>query len=299
MGSLTLAPEGGAGVKQISMFDQPTNGNNDGSMSFTFGDTSIRIVKDANGEPLFVAVDVAKALGIGNSRKALMALDDDQKSTVTTGNMREASVVTESGLYQLIFTGRKEAAKQFRRWVTDEVLPQIRRTGSYVPAPEVPKIQPPKTSIEKGTYSVAILRDQTTEAEALQRVEARREGIVALETMKAALNELKIVGKQLSYGAAINKEYTGLFGGPASELLHALKVTRLRDGLTTLQLQYLKIAEMTIEEALRRKGPMTAEQAMEIIDGIASALGRLLDSVSDPIVPRAPQLLAKTGSRKK
>lgn len=85
-------------------------------------------------QPLFCAADVCDILSISNSRDALSALDEDEKGvalTDTPGGRQQMLHVTESGLYHLIFKSRKAAAKRFRRWVTDEVLPEIRRTGGY------------------------------------------------------------------------------------------------------------------------------------------------------------------------
>ena len=96
--------------------------------------TQIRILQDQNGNPLFVAKDVCSILGLTNSNKAISALDEDEKGVTTSdtlGGKQKLSFVTESGLYQLIFISRKPEAKKFRKWVTAEVLPQIRKTGSY------------------------------------------------------------------------------------------------------------------------------------------------------------------------
>ena len=88
-----------------------------------------------DGEVWFVAKDVCDALGIGNPTRAVSRLDEDEKNTLTSskGNRGNptVNVINESGLYSLIFTSRKEEAKAFRRWVTHDVLPQIRKTGSY------------------------------------------------------------------------------------------------------------------------------------------------------------------------
>lgn len=86
------------------------------------------------GEPWFVAKDVCDALGLVNSRKATSSLDDDEKGVsliVTPSGEQMMTIINESGLYNLIFQSRKPEARLFRRWVTHEVLPQIRKTGSY------------------------------------------------------------------------------------------------------------------------------------------------------------------------
>jgi prophage antirepressor-like protein len=85
--------------------------------------------------PLFVAVDICSCLGLENVTRALSSLDDDEKNTLTLdqgirGNPT-VNVVTESGCYALIFKSTKPEAKAFKRWVTSEVLPSIRLTGTY------------------------------------------------------------------------------------------------------------------------------------------------------------------------
>ena len=105
---------------------------------FDFEDNAVRVV-DIDGEPWFVAADVCRVLDIKNSRDAVADLDDDEKGVVNTdtlGGKQEMRVINESGLYNLIFRSRKPEAKKFRKWVTAEVLPSIRKTGMYV-APEM------------------------------------------------------------------------------------------------------------------------------------------------------------------
>lgn len=94
----------------------------------------VRIV-DINGDPWWLLKDVCDILGIANSRDAADRLDDDEKNTVvlsdgTPGNPNR-TIVNEAGLYNLILRSDKPEAKAFRRWVTHEVLPQIRKTGAY------------------------------------------------------------------------------------------------------------------------------------------------------------------------
>lgn len=91
-----------------------------------------------DGEPWFAAVDVCQALAIVNTARALSRLDEDEKgvhSMNTPGGAQDLSVVNESGLYSLILTSRKPEAKAFKKWVTAEVLPAIRKHGMYLHAP--------------------------------------------------------------------------------------------------------------------------------------------------------------------
>jgi prophage antirepressor-like protein len=101
-----------------------------------FPDTGqdVRIVH-VDAEPWFVAADVAAILGLGNMRSSLALLDSDEKGVHTMdtpGGPQLLVIVSEPGLYSLILRSRKAEAKAFKRWVTHDVLPSIRRTGSYV-----------------------------------------------------------------------------------------------------------------------------------------------------------------------
>ncbi|MFS0749558.1 Bro-N domain-containing protein [Oceanobacillus sp. 1P07AA] len=93
----------------------------------------LRIIEQ-NNEPWFVAKDVCEILEIKNSRDAVSRLDDDEKASVglTDGRQkRNYQAVNEFGLYNLVLSSRKPEAKQFKRWITHEVIPSIRKTGSY------------------------------------------------------------------------------------------------------------------------------------------------------------------------
>lgn len=97
----------------------------------------VRAIRGENDEPWFVAKDVCAALGLGNSRQALARLDDDEKgviSTDTPGGEQQMQAVNEAGLYVLVLSSRKPEARAFKRWVTHEVLPALRRDGGYMVA---------------------------------------------------------------------------------------------------------------------------------------------------------------------
>lgn len=96
------------------------------------------------GESWWVATDVCRALGIDNSRQALARLEEDEKGVITNdtlGGQQEMAIISEPGLYALILTSRRPEAKRFKRWVTHEVLPTIRRTGTYSIDPRVSRIE--------------------------------------------------------------------------------------------------------------------------------------------------------------
>jgi prophage antirepressor-like protein len=89
---------------------------------------------EINNEVWFVASDVCKLLGLTNPTESLKALEDDEKLTseiLRAGQNRKVNLISESGLYALIFRSTKPSAKQFRKWITKEVIPAIRKTGSF------------------------------------------------------------------------------------------------------------------------------------------------------------------------
>ena len=101
---------------------------------FNFNGHELRVITDDKGESWFIAKDVCEALELDDTSKAVSRLDDDEKGTRkvrTLGGMQEMNCINESGLYALILRSNKPQAKPFRKWVTSEVLPAIRKTGSY------------------------------------------------------------------------------------------------------------------------------------------------------------------------
>jgi prophage antirepressor-like protein len=103
---------------------------------FTFNPCNQEIrVEMMNNEPWFVAKDICDALEFKSSPESVLrGLDDDEKlmrKLSASGQNREMWFINESGLYNLIFRSNKPEARQFRKWVTSEVLPAIRRTGTY------------------------------------------------------------------------------------------------------------------------------------------------------------------------
>lgn len=97
---------------------------------------TIRAMRDTNGEPWFVAKDVCDALGVATNhlREQGRGLDDDEVSTLPNWEGKGVAplIVSEAGLYSLVLKSRKPEAKRFRRWVTHDVLPALRRDGAYV-----------------------------------------------------------------------------------------------------------------------------------------------------------------------
>jgi anti-repressor protein len=125
-----------------------------------FEGAPVRIIAaPESGEPWFVLADVCRVLDVVNAGNAAARLDADERgvhSVDTPGGGQEMTVINESGLYSLILTSRKEAARRFKMWVTGEVLPSIRKTGGYMMA------APEETPEELTVRLMGILQDTIT-----------------------------------------------------------------------------------------------------------------------------------------
>ncbi len=135
---------------------------------FNFNGQSVQVITGKDGEPWFVASHVCNILDHTNTSMAISRLDDDEKLVSTlliSGQNREALLVNESGLYSIIMTSRKPEAKAFKKWVTSEVLPSIRKTGSYSLKPMTP---------------LELARAQVALFEKLEQVELERD--IAIQT---------------------------------------------------------------------------------------------------------------------
>jgi prophage antirepressor-like protein len=100
------------------------------ALSFTFDAKQLRVVM-RDDEPWFIAADVCSVLEIQNVTQAVSRLDEDERAMFNIGEAYVVNIVSEPGFYTLAMRSRKPEARRFRRWVTHEVLPSIRRTGSY------------------------------------------------------------------------------------------------------------------------------------------------------------------------
>lgn len=155
---------------------------------FNFEDKEVR-VQAINGEPWFVGKDVADVLGYKNSNDALQKhVDAEDKDAIaicdSIGRMQNTPIINESGLYSLVFKSQLPSAKKFKRWVTSEVLPAIRKTGSY--------------QIPKDPMDALRLMFQATEKtqEKVNQVDAR---VMHLEeNVKLDPGEYTYIGKSIS-----------------------------------------------------------------------------------------------------
>lgn len=182
-------------------------------VTFEFEGHGVRSVL-RNGAPWWVAADVAVVLGIGRTDDAVRRLDEDEKGTDiirTLGGDQTMVVINESGLYSLILTSRKAAAKRFKKWVTGEVLPAIRRTGSFG-APAIDTLVERMASLE--ARLTAIGTDHWARAEEYRPVRVFQDGITVAElvdglNLPAGISR-RSVSQQLTYRLTVYAALKGL-----------------------------------------------------------------------------------------
>lgn len=192
-----------------------TNTDGANALSFNFPTTRLRVVT-RNGDPWFVAADVCAALEIGNPTQALSRLDDDEQALISNEGIHTGpgnptvNIISESGLYSLILGSRKPEAKRFKKWVTAEVLPAIRRTGRYDGAAQagsslvlhglMAQVGDLQAQIAQGAVQAAahtasiidlqgrLIRQQEREIKALRRVDAVQGRLGAREAVHAIID---------------------------------------------------------------------------------------------------------------
>ena len=160
-----------------------------------------------NREPMFCLADVCKALDIKNATDVAKRLDDDERTRLNLGRQGETNFVTESGLYAVILRSDKPNAKKFRKWITGEVLPSIRKTGSY---------GKPMTTAEK----IQLLAKGNEELSG--RVEKVEDKIDSLE------NDMPLYGCEIDeIQKHVKRRGVDILGGKKSEAYHDRSIRSL------------------------------------------------------------------------
>lgn len=131
---------------------------------FDFNNQQVRVIADEQGEPWFVAKDVCDILGLSNPTVALQNLDDDERAKFNLGRQGSTNVVNEAGLYVLVLGSRKPEAREFKRWVTHEVLPSIRKHGGYMSGQE--QLTPDQLVLKSIEYLQSKIAEQRSQLEA-------------------------------------------------------------------------------------------------------------------------------------
>lgn len=195
-------------------------------MNFQFDGNDVRTMQ-INGEAWFVGKDVASVLGYQRTAKAIQDhVDEEDKDEVpvrdSIGRMQKTPIINESGLYSLILSSKLPSAKRFKRWITSEVLPAIRKHGAYITDQKIEEILlNPDTIIKLAT-------ELKTEREGRLIAEQRVNEL----TPKATYYDLVLKNKSLVTITQIAKDY-GMSGQELNSKLHELKV-QYKQGATWL-----------------------------------------------------------------
>jgi prophage antirepressor-like protein len=177
-----------------------------------------------DGEPWLVGKDVADILGYSNTRKAIADHVDDEDKGVTKcdtlGGRQDLTVINESGFYSLVMGSKLPTAKRFKRWVTSEVLPSIRKHGAYMTDDAIKKaLQEPDFIIKLATE----LKDEREKRKSAEIDAAQKEQIINELKPKADYTDRILQSKSLVTITQIAKDY-GMSGQAMNKLLHQLKV---------------------------------------------------------------------------
>lgn len=160
---------------------------------FDFKGAALRTLTDENGGPWFVAKDVCDVLGYTNASKAISDhVDPEDKlnnESLSSLGQRGGWLVNESGLYSLVLSSKLPTAKEFKRWVTHEVLPQIRKTGGYIPTTDADD--------DMTILAKAVMIGQRTMEEQKRRIAEQSEHIKELEPKAQALDDFTNVEDRL------------------------------------------------------------------------------------------------------
>lgn len=213
---------------------------------FTDGEFNMRTAV-VDGEPLFCLVDVCKVLDIQNPSKVAQRLDDDERTKLELGRQGETNFITESGLYAVILRSDKPNAKSFRRWVTSEVLPSIRKTGNYSAKP--------MTTEEK----IKLLAQGNTELS--ERVDKVEDKIGSLE------NDMPLYGCEIDeVQKLVKRKVVSILGGKDSEAYadRSIRSQTFRDMYGQLKREFGCVA--TYKSIKRRY----IDNVREFIDGYSA-----------------------------
>lgn len=175
---------------------------------------------EIDGNAWFVAADVCRVLGLTNPTVALASLDEDERSKFNLGRQGDANIVNESGLYALVLRSRKPFAKKFRKWLTSEVAPSIRKHGAYM-TPE---------TIEKVLLNPDFVIKLATE---LKNERAKN----AILQPKADYYDAVLTSEDAIPVTVIAKEY-GMSGVTFNKLLNSEQIQFVRDNVWLLYRKY-------------------------------------------------------------
>ena len=189
-----------------------------------------------DGEPYFVAMDIAKALDYSDTEAMTRRLEDDEVQTLQVvgfGN-RGVNFINESGLYNAIIGSKKQEAKQFKKWVTSEVLPSIRKHGMYATEVTIEKM------ISNPDFAIQLLT--TLKEEKTKRVEAERRNAILMHTNKTYTTTE--IAKELGFKSA----------NMLNKMLSDLKVQFKQNGTWVLYSKYSNLGYTDIKQGVSDNG---------------------------------------------
>lgn len=159
----------------------------------------VRVV-EVDGEPWFVGKDVCRCLELNNNRMALERLDDDEKGVSlidTPGGKQEMITINEPGLYSLVLSSRKPEAKKFKRWITHEVIPAIRKYGGYLTPKKIEEVLTDPDTIIKLATQLKEEREKRLEAERIKKqIAASQNSLLVRQVAKIASKNGIVIGEK-------------------------------------------------------------------------------------------------------
>lgn len=179
---------------------------------FNFENQNVRVVQK-NNEPWFVAKDVCDVLEIKNTSDALKRLDDDERSRFNLGRQGETNIINEYGLYSLVLASRKPEAKLFKRWITHEVIPSIRKHGAYMTPNAL------EQAISNPDFAIGLLtnlkEEQTKRRAAELKLEEQKPKVLFADSVEASqssilIRELAVLLKQNGFNTGEKRLYEWL-----------------------------------------------------------------------------------------
>ena len=203
------------------------------------------VVKD--GGPWFVAADVCRALEISNPTVAIDRLDEDERAKFNLGRQGETNIVNEPGLYSLVLGSRKPEARAFKRWITHDVIPAIRKTGSYsVQLTAAEQLLAQAQALVEQEKRVSAVEDKVNRLEA--KVTTRPEvddytiaGYASLRGINVDVNTARMLGQRAAilsraYGYDIGRVSDPRFGKVNTYHVDILKTVFQEAGVRNLSI---------------------------------------------------------------
>ena len=236
-------------TKENKMSQTTTKENKMSTQIFSFNGQDVRVL-GTQDEPLFVAKDICDALGLANVTNALISVDGDDINLIkvidSIGRQQEMKALSESGLYTLVLRSDKPEAKTFKRWVTSEVLPSIRKHGMYAtPATAEAILNDPDVMIKVLT---ALKEERIAKINAqLEAKEAQKALALESSAKQQVVAEKEVAERKFNnLGTAVRSLYTAPTG-----------TTTVRDCAKFFASRGWNISESTLRKTLQEKGWLT------------------------------------------